>query len=68
MRPLTRTVTLIWEGVCRASGKKTQEIQIEDTTLVEVGASISPRNWAGNFWIKFGGMVELTLQANVLIQ
>ena len=54
------------EGVGRESGIK--NAQIEDTTLVKGGSSISPRNWARNVWIIFGGMVGFILQANGLIQ
>ena len=50
----------------RESGIK--NAQIEDTTIVEGGGSISPRNWVRNVWIIFGGMVGLILQANGLIQ
>ena len=49
-------------------GLKRLEIQIEDTTLVKGGGSISPNIWAGNVWIIFGGMVGLISQANGLIQ
>ena len=45
--------------MARESGIK--NVQIEDTTLVEGGGSISPRNWARNAWIIFGGMVGLIL-------
>ena len=47
-------------------GLKRQEIKIEATTLVEDGGSVSPRNWAGTFWILFGGMAGLILQANTI--
>ena len=40
-------------------GLKKQEIQIEDTALVEGGGSISPRNWAGNVCNIFGGWLDL---------
>ena len=40
----------------RESGIK--NAQIEDTTLLEGGGSISQRNWARNVWIIFGGMVH----------
>ena len=49
-------------------GLKRQEIEIEDTTLVEGGGSISPRNWTGNVWFIIGGMVGLILQANGQMQ
>ena len=63
MEPLTKTVILIWEVVCRARGNK------KDTTLVDGDASISPEELGNEFldyilrdgWIDIAGQCANTL-------